>query len=940
MSVNYTINGVTYPFPEIDDTDWGTPVTSWAGGVTVGMLQKAGGAFTLLADVDFGANYGLASLYYKSRNASVSSVGVFRLGNAEALSWRNAANSGNLGLTVNASNILEFNSNPIFTLALGGADTVLKMNAAGSAYEFGKAADANIAAAAAIAYSKLALTNSIVNADVSSSAAIAYSKLALTGSIVNADIAAAAAIAVTKLAAVTASRALVSDGSGFVSVSAVTTTELGYVSGVTSAIQTQLNAKLDDFSAGPDNRVVRTDGTGGTAVQGSGVAIDDSGNVSGVLDLDLASVTATEISTPSTPASSKRKIYPKTDGWYDLDDAGLETKLGAGGSGSGEVNVIESSSVATDWGVSGGGIAVATTTTSSELPLAGVIDTAIKITPSSGTDYAYYRWTMPVGLHNTKLKLAWNQRALSGYASGDLKVEVRTYAASDYTGASVVLPLASDSAGVTGIANATGGFQTSYDSDASLYYELRVIRVAGTTALTLANVVSGPGLSAQGAIVGAWQSYTPTGSWANTTYQGKYKRDGTDILLKVGLTLTGAPSGTLTFTTTQLLNGLGLTYDSTSNPLNANKMSWGQWQGVDTGIGDFQGAVAPSDATASIPTCFLLYGAATLSAVTATAPFSWNNTDELGFEVRIPIAEWAGSGTVNLGANGEEFAWNSDTTNTDNTVAFAYGLEGVSFGSYATTNRAKRVRFTTPIQATDVLTLEVFRNNRWIDVTQSLFASLSGTTGMILRPLVATNTDVDVLFGSAGYPTTLDGNSNTWSAIAGSAFFKWRVRKSASGQAVGFGAATAESSGLVKGGTVPGQVNGVSIESGYVGQIVKADVTTFSAWNTTTGNYTNLLSLAVPAGIWQVFGHLTVQSQVSNTTNVQTGVTTVNAAAPANVDQAWAGSAVSAVGNNNLTIPFSNVYNFSSTTTLYVNGRATFSNTPNFVARIIAVRIG
>lgn len=41
----------------------------------------------------------------------------------------------------------------------------------------------------------------------------------------------------------TASRALVSDGSGKVSASAVTSTQLGYVSGVTSAIQTQLNGK-------------------------------------------------------------------------------------------------------------------------------------------------------------------------------------------------------------------------------------------------------------------------------------------------------------------------------------------------------------------------------------------------------------------------------------------------------------------------------------------------------------------------------------------------------------------------------------------------------------------------------------------------------------------------------------------------------------------------
>lgn len=59
----------------------------------------------------------------------------------------------------------------------------------------------------------------------------------------NAHIAASAAIALTKLAAVTANRALASDGSGFIVASSVTDTELGYLSGVTSAIQTQLNGK-------------------------------------------------------------------------------------------------------------------------------------------------------------------------------------------------------------------------------------------------------------------------------------------------------------------------------------------------------------------------------------------------------------------------------------------------------------------------------------------------------------------------------------------------------------------------------------------------------------------------------------------------------------------------------------------------------------------------
>ena len=62
-------------------------------------------------------------------------------------------------------------------------------------------------------------------------------------SLVNADINSSAAIALSKLAAVTASRALASDASGFVSATSVTSTELGYLSGVTSAIQTQLDNK-------------------------------------------------------------------------------------------------------------------------------------------------------------------------------------------------------------------------------------------------------------------------------------------------------------------------------------------------------------------------------------------------------------------------------------------------------------------------------------------------------------------------------------------------------------------------------------------------------------------------------------------------------------------------------------------------------------------------
>jgi hypothetical protein len=81
--------------------------------------------------------------------------------------------------------------------------------------------------------STMIANDTIVNADINSSAQIAYGKLALTNTIVDADVNASAAIAWTKIAPS----------------STVSTTELGYLDGVTSAIQTQIDSKLATSTA-------------------------------------------------------------------------------------------------------------------------------------------------------------------------------------------------------------------------------------------------------------------------------------------------------------------------------------------------------------------------------------------------------------------------------------------------------------------------------------------------------------------------------------------------------------------------------------------------------------------------------------------------------------------------------------------------------------------
>lgn len=147
----------------------------------------------------------------------------------------------------NAGNITAFTTR---TLTMADFDT-----------DLGALVNANISASAAIAYSKLNLALSIVNADISASAAIAYSKLNLANSIVDADVAAGAAIAVNKLAALTAGRAVITDGSGFLTVSPVTSTTLAFMD-ATSSVQTQLNARELSANKGVAGGYASLDGGG------------------------------------------------------------------------------------------------------------------------------------------------------------------------------------------------------------------------------------------------------------------------------------------------------------------------------------------------------------------------------------------------------------------------------------------------------------------------------------------------------------------------------------------------------------------------------------------------------------------------------------------------------------------------------------------------------
>ena len=167
MAITLNINGTGYQYPEPNDTDWGQDATDWASAVTGGMLQKAGGTFSLTAEVDFGGSFGLKSLYFKSRSPNVAATGQVRLARTDEISFRNQANNADLVLGVNSSDQLTFNGVTFspYIVAIGDTATIDLTETSGTLTADVKndsITNAMINSAAAIAYSKLSLSNSIV----------------------------------------------------------------------------------------------------------------------------------------------------------------------------------------------------------------------------------------------------------------------------------------------------------------------------------------------------------------------------------------------------------------------------------------------------------------------------------------------------------------------------------------------------------------------------------------------------------------------------------------------------------------------------------------------------------------------------------------------------------------------------------------------------------
>ena len=514
--------------------------------------------------------------------------------------------------------------------------------------------------------------------------------------------------------------------------------------------------------------------------------------------------TFTQITTPSTPDAGLVKLYPKSDGnFYKLDENGVEVVVGSGAGGSGEKNYIENPSASaaiTDW-TAVGDVDVARTTTAAELPREHTTGSGIKITADANTqsvaDYVYYDFSLDDVDLSKKLKIQWSQKITGSYVAGDLAVVITTQA--DRT-------TALHTPTTTAIPAADGVFETYFDASTTATLSL-VIRattdMATDAGIVISDVVVGPGVNVQGAVVGEWTAYTPTltGFGTPSSVSFYYRRAGSGIDI-YGSFVSGVPTATEARVT--LPSGLTATSLMVSNQPFGNYFQ-------NKGAATQKGGPIFAEGSAAYLT-FGNYGVFGTTAVSGLGKANGDAVIENGdrvqlFAANIPIAEWAGSGTVNLGANNVEYAYNTSTSTTANdTTSFAYGPAGAAVQAI-TADLNRRVRFQTPIQPTDNIEVQIDAdaNGTWLTVPviqnatarniDSLNRFNGVSYGVAWRPI--NSTDVDVYFGqyrSASDAATFGGAGSTWTGVSNA---KWRVVKSTAGVAVGFGAATADSMGLV-----------------------------------------------------------------------------------------------------------------------------------------------
>lgn len=188
--------------------------------------------------------------------------------------------SGNASYIPNQHGVMISGSGAVMSVVPAStANTVFVSGGTGVDPSWSLLTNSNVAANAAVAYSKLNLAGSIVNADIATGAAIAYAKLNLTGDIINGDISSSAAIARSKIASGTINQVVENDGSGNLISAATVSPTLGGTGQNFSAATGVLQVSGGTVSAASVSLTSAISGILPVANGGTGLASGTSGGI-------------------------------------------------------------------------------------------------------------------------------------------------------------------------------------------------------------------------------------------------------------------------------------------------------------------------------------------------------------------------------------------------------------------------------------------------------------------------------------------------------------------------------------------------------------------------------------------------------------------------------------------------------------------------------------
>lgn len=458
----------------------------------------------------------------------------------------------------------------------------------------------------------------------------------------------------------------------------------------------------------------------------------------------------------------------------------------------------------------------------------------------------------------------------------------------------------------TGTVNFQGFFIAG--SVAADVYALRFRRLTSATdQIRLDSLYVGPQSVVQGAAVMDSIAYTPTVTGLGTIagVQVGWRQVG-NFLEVSGRITAGTPTGA----TASISLPTGLVIDTSKIVTDEIVGDW-NWVNATASTrkrGDLFTQVGTSTTLIYFGNDDYTTAASPLVAIVGSSLVSTGTVVPIRF--RVPIVGWS-SNTTMANRAVEEYASNSGTWNTaSDIVSFAYGLAGSAITSALSQDSVKRVRFQTPILATDVITLEIMGVNggtKWTPASSVGYSTVTQNSvnyGTQVNGIASNETDVNVYFYRYAAPVgaTYGSAGAAWSTAT-----SWRVRKVSGGASVGYPINTANLIGRTDGNTVP---------QGQPGEVLN------SAASTTAHTAANaqMATLSITPGVWSVtaMSHMT-----ANTTARYLLANLSTTAGVGGVGTSAAGTRVltayGATGSEGDVIIPNVIVNISATTSYYLN---------------------